>query len=143
MLRTVAIAVAIACAPVAHAAKCRSGQSTLYTQDEYCPSGYTDITSGSSGGTVSSIGKSDLTKRQEAEYLRRRNADHRAEERNVAAEQRQLVVAENNRRSACNGLFIQRRNTELAMRQGDAWQSMAALRQQYLAIQQDVIRLGC
>ncbi|CAG2145889.1 hypothetical protein [Cupriavidus numazuensis] len=143
MLRTVALAVAFACAPVAHAAKCRSGNSVLYTQDDYCPSGYTDITSSGGGGTVSSIGKSDLTKQQEADYLRRRNADHQAEQKQVAVERQQLVAAENSRRYDCNGLFVQRRNAELAMRQGNAWQSMEALRQQYRAIQEGLARLGC
>lgn len=143
MLRTVTLAVAFACAPVAHAAKCRSGNSVLYTQDDYCPSGYTDITSSGGGGTVSSIGKSDLTKQQEADYLRRRNADHQAEQKQVAVERQQLVAAENSRRYDCNGLFVQRRNAELAMRQGNAWQSMEALRQQYRAIQEGLARLGC
>jgi hypothetical protein len=143
MLRTVALAVAFACAPAAHAAKCRSGNGILYTQDSYCPSGYTDITSDSGGGTVSSIGKSDLTKRQEADYLRGRTAEHQAEQRQVAVERQQLAAAENGRRYECNGLFVQRRNAELAMRQGNAWQSMEALRQQYRAIQEGLVRLGC
>lgn len=143
MLRTVAFAMAFACVPVAHAAKCRSGNGILYTQDDYCPSGYTDVTSNSGGGTVSSIGKADLTKRQEADYLRSRNAEHQAEQRQVAVERQQLVAAENSRRYECNGLIVQRRNAELAMRQGNAWQSMEGLRQQYRAIQEGLARLGC
>jgi hypothetical protein len=143
MLRTVAFAVAFACTPLAHAVKCRNGNGVLYTQDDYCPSGYTDITSGSGGGTVSSIGKADLTKQQEADFLRRRNAEHQAEQRQVVAERQQMVAAENNRRYECNGLIVQRRNAELAMRQGNAWQSMEALRQQFRAIQEGLARLGC
>jgi len=143
MLRTVAIAVALAFTPAVHAAKCRSGKDILYTQDGYCPTGYTDITSDRGGGTVSSIGKGDLTTRQEADYLKRRNADHQAEQRQAAQAQQQLIAAENRRRYECNGLFVQRRNAELAMRQSNAWQSMGALQQEYRGIQEELVRLAC
>ncbi|MFJ4290339.1 hypothetical protein ACIP1U_11190 [Cupriavidus sp. NPDC089707] len=36
----------------ADAAKCRNGKGILYTQEQHCPSGYTDITA-SMGGNVS------------------------------------------------------------------------------------------
>ncbi|SPD67823.1 exported protein of unknown function (plasmid) [Cupriavidus taiwanensis] len=47
-----AIAVVSISSSPAHATKCRSGKSILYTQEQGCPPGYTDITS-SMGGNLS------------------------------------------------------------------------------------------
>lgn len=47
------VAIALATVPLTvQAAKCRSGRSILYTQEQGCPPGYTDITS-SMGGNLS------------------------------------------------------------------------------------------
>jgi hypothetical protein len=143
MVKTlVAILIVGAMPAISHAAKCRGGKSILYTQDEFCPPGYTNITT-MIGGNVSTIGKSEAVKRQEQEFLRQRAQDEQQNQVKLAHEQQQIVAAENDRRYLCNGLAVQARSLENQMRQINAWQVMDTLNKQHKDVRDEQYRLRC
>lgn len=59
----VAIVAASALLDSAHAAKCRSNKGILYTQDQNCPSGYTDITASMEGNVSTYSAPTPTTQR--------------------------------------------------------------------------------
>jgi len=142
MRRIVLFLAVIALAENAQAAKCRNRGQILYTQDQYCPAGYTDITSGS-GGSVSTIGKSAIVRQQEQQFLAGRAADSQQYQAQAAQQQQQEYAAANNQRSLCQSLDAQLRSTEIAMRQINAWQEMDRLKQNHRAIRDQQFQLGC
>lgn len=142
MHKTIAIALAIACTPLAHAAKCRSGKSILYTQDRYCPNGYTDITS-PMGGTVSTVGKSENVRKAEQEYLAMRAADERQFQNQQAQLQAQYAQQQSQLRGQCATIEAQIRANENQQRQINAWQQMDQLKQSHRGLRDQQYRLGC
>jgi len=123
------------------ATKCRNGTKILYLDDR-CPPGYTDITT-NSGGTVSTMGKSANVQQQEQEFLAGRDAEARQYQAQLAQEQRQIGIEENNRRNMCNGIAGQIRSVEIQMRQINAWQIMDQLKQNHRALRDQQYQLGC
>lgn len=142
MYKTLAIALAIACTPFAQAAKCRSGKSILYTQDRYCPSGYTDITT-PMGGTVSTMGKSENVVKAEQEYLAMRAAEDKQNRNQQAQLQAQYAQEENQQRTNCAAIDSQIRANENQQRQINAWQQMDQLKQGHRSLRDQQYRLGC
>ncbi|WP_423194712.1 hypothetical protein [Cupriavidus sp. H18C2] len=124
----------------AHAfTKCQRASRVLYTQDLYCPTGYSPIAS-TAVGTVSTIGKSEGVRRQEQEYLEARASTSRAGAQNATATtsaqaQPQAV--------ACDALAEQARAVEASMRRPNpsSWQDN--LRQQHRVIRDQQYRTGC
>lgn len=125
-----------------HAAKCRSGKSILYTQDRYCPSGYTDITAGM-GGSVSSYSVTPDEIKMQQDYLASREAENQRYQAQIAREQQAMVLADNQQRSGCQAIDGQLRANENAMRQINAWQTMDQLKQNRKHLQDQRYRLGC
>ncbi|GAB3093195.1 hypothetical protein GCM10027081_13480 [Cupriavidus yeoncheonensis] len=142
MLKPTILALAIAASPLAQAAKCRNQGKILYTQDQYCPAGYTDITSGS-GGSVSTVGKSASVQQQEQQFLAGRAADSQHYEAQIARQQQQEYAAANNQRSLCQSIDGQLRSTEINMRQINAWQEMDRLKQNHKLLRDQQFQLGC
>lgn len=117
-------------------------RKTLYVDDGVtCPAGYRNL--GEPGGTLSVIGKSEATRRQEESFLRSRAADARRAQQASLNDRRMAVLAENNRRANCVVLRGQLRQNETAMRQGDAWERMGALQAGQQAILDQQGQLGC
>lgn len=142
MYKTLAIALAIACTPTAHAAKCRSGKSILYTQDWYCPSGYTDISS-PMGGTVSTMGKSENVRKAEQDYLGMRAAEEKQFQNQQAQLQAQYAQEQNQLRGQCSAIDAHIRANENQQRQLNAWQQIDQLKQNHRALRDQQYRLGC
>lgn len=128
--------------PTVEAAKCRNQGKILYTQDQYCPAGYTDITSGS-GGSVSTIGKSANVQQLEQQYLATKANDSRQYQAQAAQQQQQDAVAASNLRGQCQAIDAQVRSVEIAMRQVNAWQQMDQLKQNHRALRDQQFQLGC
>lgn len=142
MHKTIAIALAIACMPLSHAAKCRCAKSILYTQERYCPSGYTDITS-SMAGTVSTVGKSENVRKAEQEYLAMRAADERQFQNQQAQLQAQYAQEQRQLHGQCVTIEAQIRANENQQRQINAWQQMDQLKQSHRGLRDQQYRLGC
>ncbi len=143
MVKTlVAVAILAMTPALSYGAKCRGGKSTLYTQDEFCPPGYTNITN-PTGGNVSTIGKSDNVKRQEQEFLQQRAQDQQTYQAQQAQEQRQILAADNDHRSLCNALSERARSIEIQMRQINAWQWMDSLKRQHRDVRDEQYRQRC
>lgn len=138
----VAIALASTLFSSAEAAKCRSGTSILYTQDRYCPSGYTDITAGMRGSVSSYSVTPDEIKMQQ-DYLASREAENQRYQAQIAREQQAMILADNQQRSGCQAIDAQLRANENAMRQINAWQTMDQLKQSRKQLQDQRYRLGC
>lgn len=142
-MRNVALfLVAIAMATGAQAAKCRNQGKILYTQDQYCPAGYTDITSGS-GGSVSTIGKSANVQQLEQQFLASRADGNRQYQAQLVQQQQQDYAAAMNQRSQCQSIDQQIRSIEVAMRQINAWQQMDQLKRSHRMLRDQQYQLGC
>ncbi|AZG17117.1 hypothetical protein [Cupriavidus pauculus] len=124
----------------AHAfTKCQRASRVLYTQDLYCPTGYSPIAS-TAVGTVSTIGKSEGVHRQEQEYLEARASTSRAGTQNATAT---TSVQAQPQAAACDALAEQARAVEASMRRPNpsSWQDN--LRQQHRGIRDQQYRMGC
>ncbi|WP_147298430.1 hypothetical protein [Cupriavidus taiwanensis] len=138
----IAIAMAGTFFTPADAAKCRSGKSILYTQDQYCPSGYTDISNGMSG-SVSTYSMTAQELKSQQDYLASREQDKHRYQVQLAREQQAMALADNQERSGCQAIDSQLRANENAMRQINAWQTMEQLKQNRKQLQEQRYRLGC
>lgn len=142
-MRTAALLlVTLAFFGTAHAAKCRNQGKILYTQDQYCPPGYTDITTGM-GGSVSTVGKSANVQQQEQQFLARRATESEQYQTQLAQQQQQDYVAANNQRNLCQSIDGQVRANEIQQRQINAWQQMNQLKQNHRALRDQQFQLGC
>lgn len=142
MLKLIILALAVTASPLAQAAKCRNQGKILYTQDQYCPAGYTDITSGI-GGSVSTVGKSANVRQQEQQFLAGRAAENQQYQAQIAQQQQQESVAASNQRGLCQSIDGQIRANEIGMRQINAWQQMDRLKQDHKALRDQQFQLGC
>lgn len=148
MLARTAVLIAMLCcsAHAAAAVRCESAdRKTLYIDDGLrCPSGYRNAADGDNvGGSLSVVGKSAATQRQEENFLRQRAAEERQTQANYARDQRNAVIAENNRRANCAMLRNQLRQSDYWMRQGNAWDNMRQLRSDRQSILNEQAALGC
>jgi len=142
-MRNVALFLAlIAVVTSAESAKCRNQRQVIYTQDQFCPAGFTDITSGT-GGAVSTIGKSANVLQLEQQYLASKAAESRQYQAQVAQQQQQDYVAASNLRGQCQSIDSQIRSIEIAMRQPNAWQQMDQLKQSHRTLRDQQYQLGC
>ncbi|KWR81187.1 hypothetical protein RN01_16715 [Cupriavidus sp. SHE] len=142
MHKIVFVAVLIIVASTANAAKCRGGKSILYTQDQYCPAGYTDITT-DRGGTVSSVGKSDLTIQQEQRFLQQRATENGQYQAQITQAQQQFSQQQASNASLCASLSSQARSVESSMRQPNGAQYLDYLKQQHRNIRDQMYRNKC
>jgi len=123
-----------------YATKCRNGKSILYTQDRYCPAGYTDIT-GAQGGTVSIVGKSAQVKEQESEFLQRRAIENGQYHAQMA--HAQVSEAQQQASALCASLASQAKSLEAAMRQPNGPQWLDNLKQQHRNVRDQQYRNRC
>ncbi|MDE4919805.1 hypothetical protein ACUXAV_002860 [Cupriavidus metallidurans] len=142
MRRTIATIALITLTSTAFAAKCRSGKSILYTQDRYCPAGYTDITT-SMGGTVSSAGKSANVVQQEQEFLQGRAIERGQQQTQTTVAQQQVMQQQANNASLCAALAEDARSLEAAMRQPNSAQALDSLKQRHRNTRDQMYRNGC
>lgn len=126
-----------------YGAKCRGGKSILYTQDQYCPAGYTDVTT-TLEGTVSTTGKSENVVRQEQEFLQRRAIENGQHQAQLAQAQQQYArQQQTSNASLCSALADQARSIEAALRQPNSAQWLDSLKQQNRNVRDQMYRNRC
>ncbi|MWL91979.1 hypothetical protein GA566_31850 [Cupriavidus sp. SW-Y-13] len=139
--RLAALALIGASVGTAHAfTKCQRASRVLYTQDLYCPTGFTPVAS-PAVGTVSTIGKSEGVRRQEQEFLDARASTARSAPPNAIA--MTTSVQNQPQAAACDALADQARAVEAAMRRPNSVSWLDNLRQQHRGIRDQQYRMGC
>jgi len=142
MRRTIAAIALIALTSTAFGAKCRGGKSILYTQDRYCPAGYTDITT-TMGGTVSTTGKSENVVRQEQEFLQQRATESGRQQVQVSQVEQQVAQQQANNAGLCAALAADAQALEAAMRQPNSAQGLDSLKQRHRFTRDQMYRNKC
>ncbi|WP_265923172.1 hypothetical protein [Cupriavidus nantongensis] len=130
------------CAVSPSAIKCRNGKNILYTQDCYCPSGYTDITT-APGRTVWTIGKNAQVMQQENEFLQRRAAENSQCQGRVAHAQVAEAQMQASNAALCASLASQARSLQSAMRQPTSQAWLDNLKQQHRNVRDLQYRNRC